>query len=272
MPDHVRFRCPFEVQGEQENTILNVPLKGNRAERLLAMRESLRAFRADRKRIAVRFILPSTVLEGCESLAQLSERMLPYQIEFLAADIDSRLYPYMPYHPFWKRFRARFRSGTRYRRYATLALMTALYTGQFGIPRGLHDFCNKLQDLVQDAIARGDADPIFVFGSLRKSGEKFWLFRMERGAFGIYVDQDKIADPAVNDANFSIVKAPLYPPEFGRYSPDCEIVVTRDVDVARLPDTVKMRIRRDANMVHRSNGVRINDLFDQQPTGLWIPK
>lgn len=265
------FRCPFEVQGVEAGAILDVALTDERSERLPVMRDALTRLRQDQTIHSVRFILPNSVLEGCDSFHVLRERILEYQAEYLAADIESRLYPHLPYHSAWERFKAHFRRSRRYPRYATRALEVALYTGGYGLPESLEDLADMIEEMFLDAIAAGDPDPVFVFGSIRKEGQKYWLFKMERGAFGIYADQDKLLDPALNDANFSIIKAPLYPVQFGRYSERCEIVATRDVDVARLADTVKMRIRRDANLVHAAHGVRIRDMFSQQPTGLWIP-
>lgn len=271
MPEEKAFRCPFEVQGIEDGSILDIELSEDRSARVPMMRTAVSRLRKDTGVHSVRFILPDSVLEGCGSFAELSERIIPYQADFLAADIDSRLYPHMPYHPAWERFKAHFRRSSRYKRYAARALEVALDTGGYGLPERIEDLAAMLEDLILDAVD-DDPDPIFIFGHIRVAGKKFWLFKMDRGAFGIYADQRKLLDPAVNDANFSIIKAPLYPKEFGRYSEHCEIVVTRDIDVARLPETVKMRIRRDANLVHQAHGVRINDLFVQQPTGLWIPE
>ncbi len=265
------FRCPFEVQGIEDGSILDVRLSDTRSERLTAMRRALHLLRERFRWNSIRFILPESILGNCDSFQILRERVLQYQAEFLAADMDCGLYPHLPYHPVWERFKAHFRRDQRHARYASRALEVALYTGGYGLPASLEDLADMIEAMFLDAIAAGDPEPIFVFGSLRKNGQKYWLFKMDRSAFGIYQDQDKLMDPAVNDANFSIIKAPLYPVEFGRYSKDCELVVTRDVDVARLPETVKMRIRRDANEVHAAHGVRIRDMFSQQPSGLWIP-
>lgn len=265
------FRCPYEVQGIQDGSILDIHLSGNRRERLAAMRSTLELLRARIRWNSLRFILPRSIMAGCDSLEILRQRILPYQAEYLAADIDCLLYPHLPYHSMWQRFIAHFKPSRRHARYATRALEVALYTGGYGTPGSLAELCTAIQRLFADQIARGDPDPICIFGSLRKDDEKYWLFRMERGAFAIYQDQSRLGDPSVNDAHFSIIKAPLYPQAFGRYSEHVEIVVTRDVDVFVLPDTTKMRIRRDANTVHAAHGVRVDDMFSQQPTGIWIP-
>jgi hypothetical protein len=272
MPEEREFRCPFEVQGIERGAILDVALNEDRALRLASMRTALVRLKHDRTIHSVRFVLPESILVGCDSLEALRERILPFQAEFLAADIDCLLYPHLPYHSVWQRFKAHFRPSRRHYRYAARALEVALYTGEYGMPTSLNELADMIEALFLDQIENGDPDPMFIFGSLRKNGGKFWLFKMERGAFAIYHDQDALLDPAVNDAHFSIVKAPLYPRAFGRYSERCEIVVTRDVDVAALPFTSKMRIRREANEVHRAHGVRLADMFSQQPTGLWIPE
>ena len=267
------FRCPFEMQGTKDGTILDILLSGTRLERLTAMRCALEQLRTERQWSSLRFILPDSIVAGCDSLELLRERILPYQAEFLAADIDCRLYPHLPYHSAWQRFIAHLKPSHRHARYATRALEVALYTGGYGTPGSLSELCTAIQRLFADQIALGDPDPICIFGSIRKAGEKFWLFRMERGAFAIYQDQNRLHDPLVNDAHFSIVKAPLYPRGFGRFSEHVEIAVTRDIDVALLPEMMKFRIRREANEVHRAHGVRIQDpTFTQQPTGLWIPE
>lgn len=53
----------------------------------------------------------------------------------------------------------------------------------------------------------------------------------------------------------SVVLAPLYPAGTGRYSERVEIVLTRQSDAAVLPQTVRNRIRDQANASYRSHGL-----------------
>ena len=272
MPDGTKFRCPFEEQGMEAGIIPEILLGEDRHDRIHSMRDAIARLRRDTSIHSVRFVLPDSVLVGCATLEELRDRILPYQADFLAADIDNRLYPHLSYHPAWQRFKAQFNRSRRYKRYAARALEVALETGGYGVPKHVEDLADKIETLMLDMADAGDPDPICIFGHLKKDGKKYWLFKMERGAFGTYTERCSVLDPEVNDANFSIIKAPLYPEAFGRYSARCELVVTRDIDVLRLSDTVKMRIRSDANHVHMAHGVRINDPSLQQPTGLWIPE
>ncbi len=267
MPESQVFRCPFEVQGTKDDTIVTVTLFGNRALRLLLMRAALEQLHNDRTRTAVRFVLPDSVIAGCGSHTLLQKRIVPYQVEYLAASMDIGLAPFLPHHSRWAWVRARCSPRTRFRRLGAWALMHAL---QHVRGRTLSDFCNALDTLFKGKTKRGARYPEFIFGTLRRRQKEFYLIRLELAAFAIYQDQEKLDDPEHNDALFSIVKSPLYPPAFGRYSTRVEIVVTRDVDVVRLPMDSKRRIRTAANAVHMAHGIRIRDPeTDQQGVGFW---
>ena len=266
------FRCPFEVQGDAERSVIEVALGDDRGERLSALTRALAHFYRDTTRTAIRFVLPQSLRAACSSNEQLKPVILPYQAEFIAADVHARLAPFLPYQGRWReRVRHMLRGAKREERMAARALSRALR--KLGLkPRSVVELAGVFQELFEIQIAMRGGNPVLTFGNLHTDGRDYWLFRADPSAFATYKPQHRLADPAVNNALFTIVKTPFYPPSFGRWSTEIELIVTRDVDVQMLPPDTKRHIRRRANEVHRAHGVRIEDVDEtQQPTGLWIP-
>lgn len=265
------FRCPFEEQGIKTKTILNVTLPLDPEERLSRMCAAVQSFRSEHSWIAVRLTLPETVMADCDSHVVLKGRIVPYQVECLAAMMDSGLYPFLQHHPRHERWLAWFDKTLRFRKLAAIDLRNAL--SGFG-PRSLNsrrDFVDALSAMFEDR-AKVCRHPSFALGSEYIRNAKLYTIQFDLSAFGIIVDPLRVEDTEVNDTLFTVVKSPLYPQAFGRYSERVEIVITRDVDVARLPNEVRQKLRRQANEVHKAHGVHVCDLdFDYAPTGYWIP-
>lgn len=263
------FRCPYEVQGIKDGTIIVVTLFGNRAMRLRLMRDALSILHADRSRSSVRFILPTSVMAKCDSFTLLQKRLLPYQIEYLTASLDCGLEGHLPHHSFLNPLCGSLRWRRRYHRMGARELVRELLW--FGKPwHDLRGFCRGIFAWAKANAKEGVRYPEMILGTLVRDKRKYYTFQMDLSAFAIYQDQNRLHEPAHNDALFSIVKSPLYPEAFGRYSSRVEIVVTRDVDVAMLPLSVKLRLRRQSNAIHAAYGIRIDDLDSHQVgLGYW---
>ncbi len=263
------FRCPYETQGIKDNTILVVTLFGNRAMRLRLMHDAIVSLRTDRKLSSVRFILPESVVGKCSSYTLLQRRLVPYQIEYLAASLDTGLERHLPHHSWWRRAWGRMQRSRRYHRMAAKELVRELLWYR---PRwnDLQGFCGSIFAWAKSNTKQGVRYPEMIEGNLVRKGHRYYTFRMDLSAFTLYYDQNRVRDPTHNDALFCIIKSPLYPKSFGRYSSRVEIVVTREVDVAMLSYERKLHLRRQSNAVHACHGIRINDLETYQVgLGYW---
>jgi len=67
MAEAKAFRCPFEVKGQEDGTIVEVNLSEDKGERLAAMCAAIARLYEDRTRSAIRFVLPASVLAQCSS-------------------------------------------------------------------------------------------------------------------------------------------------------------------------------------------------------------
>ena len=244
------FRCPFELKGEKEGTIITVQLSEMQSERFATLRSAFERLHRDRTRMAIRLVLPVSLQRSCANLVELRERLLPYQAEVIAADFDDQLFPYLPHQANERKLLESFLGRLPFDKTTALRLCD-----EFGEhpPRSLVDFAGWLLAHFRDekgVVTLGDAS-----GAL-----------MAFDSTGVSIGGES------QKSTFSIVKAPFYPKNFGRYSERIEMVINRQVDVANLPQEVARRIRRQANEVYASHGVRIPDLdATQQPSGVWIP-
>lgn len=248
------FRCPFETKGIKENTIIEIELSASQAERFAALRGALEKFHRDNRWVAIRLIVPHSVLEGCTSNRELQPRLLPYQAEVIAACLDDALWPHLPHQKKDRKILEGVVGRTSFPERAAKALIREFSSDW---PDTMAAFAEWLYLRFQ---RQHGITAIF---------EKRWfkkpelVMRFDESAIAVVGETDKVL--------FSVIKTPFYPREFGRYSERVEIVLNRDIDVARLPISVARRIRREANLVHEEHGVLIDDIeYTQQPTGLWI--
>lgn len=250
------FRCPFEVQGNREGKILDVVLSESREERLEALRTAFERFHLSGALLAIRCIPPSSALEGCTSNADLRPKILPYQAEIIAADLDDQLWPFLPHHDAARK--AFTEAGLLLSRYNERAGRVFREYLRGRESKTLVDFAQLIERVLR-------ANPHTVM----KFSERTGMFR-KKDIISFDESTLKIRGSEYN-SKFSIVKTPFYPEAFGRYSPRVEIALTRHMDVDRLLPESRVAIRRWANEVYAAHGIPIKNLDEtQQPGGLWL--
>lgn len=274
------FRCPFEVKGEKDGTILEVVLGENREERIARVSEAFVRFSKIPESPAIRFRLEPALWNGCTSLRALRSWMVPFQSEVLAGELDFRLAPLLPYQ-FKSADAAHVREVHKkdpYRLWIAYALTEAIDASVGMTPTCAGDIASWIEQRFRDGHAKRLTNPnIQIMGSVsgvEDTCPRFHLFTISPSAVEfLHETQTGSLDPSVNRNCFSIVKAPWYPKEFGRYSDGVEVVVTRKADVNALSESAVRAIRASSNKVLKRAGVKVQDVeCDQQETGVWVPK
>jgi len=274
------FRCPFEVKGEQDGTILDVCLGEDRAMRFAAIAAAFREFATSPKSPAIRFQLAPVLWQECKTIFALRRPLVPFQSEILATELELRLTPFLPYQIYSapKHCIDETQRADPARLWTAHALAGVMATTSEGaLPRSVDDVASWLEKVFVSGMARGQKNPnvliVGPYGSV-DSDRRHHLLTISPSIAEFTADTLlNPADPTLNRNTFSIVKCPFYPKAFGRYSENVEIVVTRKADVAVLSDKTAVAIRTQANKVHKRHGVRIRSLAnDKQETGLWVPQ
>ena len=273
MQDTAQFRCPFEVKGREDNTIIEVSLGEDKKQRLDRMVAAFVQFHSRLESPAIRFVLPSSVLATCKDIRALKMGILPYQAELLAAEIDFRIRPLISYHltTEWAHsFVEEAKSDTKKIAAATVLLGKLKELG-IQRPMSIIDQAMWIETLFRVEMHKGLANPTEDM-SVTVTDKPVPVIRLQPSSVMFYLDREHPKDRATNKNCFSIVKCPFYPIGFGRYSEEVEIVVSREADFANLADELRKTIRVRANTVLRKHGVQIGNLeSDVQPLGLWIP-
>ncbi len=265
------FRCPFEVRGEKEGTIMEVVLSNDERTNLPLIKEGFKKFHETPKSPGIRFCLPGEVWSECKSNSALQDVILPFQCQLLAAELDYRLFPFMPYQlADYGRDEARLLLDTEaYKFHASLCLFKAVKQSSPIVVGDLSDLCCWIEFIMTKMKAHGMANPsIKIQDSDEKEG-MITLLKIFPGSITIEMERALKAD---NKNTFSVVKPPFYPKQFGRYSERVEIVYSREHDFASLSTEVREKIRMASNTVLKAHGIPITDPKKDKPenSGLWV--
>ena len=265
-----RFRCPFEIKGENEGTIIHANLNDDRAMRFKLIRTAFEKFHTKRSTLSIKFHLPESLFQKCSSIEELKIQALPYQTEVLAAELDYRLDPFLPYQIRGKgkeELEALFKQ-MRYKFAAAHLLSNSMHS--FGVPaKSVIDIAAWIQSVMIYGLLNGLGQMIRI-----KDDQGTVYLSISLGSATFHPEDYPQIMGEGNDCRnvFGIVTCPFYPESFGRYSKDIVIVMSRVKDFTELESKHRRNIRYKANSVHQQHGVVIKDLYeDKQPDGVWIP-
>jgi|GEM_PF-3539485 len=252
------FRCPFETLGRRENTIVDVDLSEGAEERFESILSALRVLNGDSTKSALCFKLPRASIQGCTSNEELYPRVMPYLGEILALDVEAYLTPLMPYQD----------TGSKVpitTRVEWVKAVTAQHLWQIArfTPQSREEWVAWINKRLQKAQANSGKPILEVHTRRRFWHRKSYFLRMRAGAVGYYQHVE-----AASNSKFTIVRTPFYPKTFGRWSPQVEIVVSRDTDFLKVAPEERRRIQQAAQAAHAEYGVADED---GQPQGFWLP-
>lgn len=271
-----KFECPFEGQGKKENRLLRIPLSENRDERLQQLRDGFAEFHKDKRQLGLIFTLPNELLARCASNLELKHKILPYQTEAVAADLDLRLHPFWPYQlvRFDKnaiRNRLRMRLGKDETNILIVQELCLMMAAKGRFPCSSADIADWLES--EHLIARdqvGGLNSMIRVSLTDINGKRHPMLNITPHTAIFETDRDHPTDPVKNRNCFGIVRSPFYPESFGRYSPNIEMVYTREADFTHLPEAVRRKITSDSNRMIQEEGIPIGDLeTDKQGGGVW---
>lgn len=269
------FRCPFEVQGRQEGTILEVPLLEDKIERLEALHTALNKFYVAKEIVAIRLRLPRLVLRSCVNNEDVRKRVMPFQAELIAAEADWRLRPFLPYQilEYGKGSADKLISLAPWRAVAGGMLLQMMTKDGVRAPKNVVEMSIWIEANFEFALQHGMKVPHLYLWQPTPEGGRIDIVTITPSSLVLHADRVHMEDPHLNRNCFSIVKTPFYPKGFGRYSEDIEIVLSREADFAKLSPKVRKQIRTRSNEVLQAHGVKVTDLEgDKQETGVWIPE
>lgn len=270
MPHEKQFKCPFEIQGERERRLIDAKITGNKHARLDTIRRALKTFQDDPRLLGVRLTLPMDILAG-KNFQTLKTALIPFQAEIAALEMELRIGAELMYFPELMNGDA---FDTLIKKDPARALTAVTFHQvvrelQIPHPRSTAELSVLLQVLFQKMLDRGLKNPKILLLADTVRGKKFVAAYITLGGFTSELDRGS----KETDKNlFSIVRCPLYPKSFGRYSDELQIVLSREADFTSLPTDARRKIRSDSNTELQRHGVKIAVLAgDKQPDGLWIP-
>lgn len=269
MDERPIFRCPFEVHAAQNGAILSASLGLDEDERLSTAKRLLAGFYADTRLVGLRFVCEG-LREGVSALPELKLKIVPYQCALLAAELDYRLDPFLPYQAFDGRKASGPEDGFM-RLTIAQALTKAMLSTGGAAPASARDIAAWLRSAMLPRLRRGEKSPLLVIQDTL--GKPTPVLRINLGNVAVpHTYIDRLTDPDLNRNLFGLVKCPFYPEGFGRFSRDVEIVLSREAHFISVPMDARRQIRRSSNQVLRHAGVAIADLAeDKQNLGLWVP-
>lgn len=277
------FRCPFDVRAEREGKILHVTLGEDRTERMSFIKHALERLHTDLQLAGVKFRLPDSLQGGATSNKDLYPKLIPFQCEMVALDMEFLLNPCLPYQ--LDKGVALKLKGPSYpnsQLFAASAFAEAYASENGGNPpHSAMEIADWLTRCMQEAHARGVKRPTtYINGPTSMRVGKSMLRLTDVQLLEIHLSHVVLywerlgdtGDPLMNRNLFSIVTTPFYLKRMGRYSDDIEIVYTREADFNALSQPQRTAIRRAANIALQEEGIRIKDVnTDNQNSGLWIP-
>lgn len=267
------FRCPFDVAGKKDGTIISQELGARPDERLVAIGLAFQNFHKTPKSPGIRFILPTEAWSSCDSIEKLKFAILPYQCEIMAAELEYRLLPFLPFQiqkVQKEDLRVLFEKEPF--RLACAHLLSVFIKQSIGkAPESVSEITACLEKFMKSGLAKGLKNPILKISDQDDQNNQIQLMDVSLGEIIIYGERSKATQ---NRNCFAIVKNPFYPKEFGRYSERVEIFMTRELDFVSLSSEVRKKIRSTSNKVLMQHGIAIKDPEDDKPEGggLWIPK
>lgn len=266
------FRCPFEIKGERDGKIIHVHLSDNYAGWNL-INEAFKRLHSDRSIVSIKFHLPDSLLKRCSSLEDLRIFIVPFQAEILAAELDYRLYPFLPYQRKMFEDKEELRSifeKEQYKFGGAHFLTKAVESCSMQV-ESVYDLKEWIITLTTYQLLRGVYNPSIHIDD--GSGNVYLSINL--GSVTFHPEDFESIVGEGNDCRncFGIVTSPFYPKPFGRYSEDVTVVMSRMKDFTALSSEDRRKVRYKSNSVYANHGVKIDDLYeDKQPDGLWIPE
>ncbi|HEY1037011.1 MAG TPA: hypothetical protein VGE62_00350 [Candidatus Paceibacterota bacterium] len=264
------FRCPFEVKGRKEGTILEVALSESQVERFAQFADAYETFYANPDIPGICFVVPESVQKAVTNLHEVKAYLFMYQAEMLGMELAHRL------RGLWfpevrNRNRESLTDIEMVRIICAHSLQQAMAstgvscTGQGELIAGWVYVCWI------DAVKKGQTNPhIFISDSFdRQIGMK-----ISPGGAEIIPEREERFAYTCSMNTFSLVKTPFYPETFGRHSDQVEIWVTRETDFLGVNPEARLAIRKSANAPLVATGLvpEADGSKAAQIGGVWIPE
>ena len=270
---HRHFRCPFEIIGRKEKRIMTCELPPDPQKIFWIAQNAFQKFYRDTEKLGLIFKLPREAFADCTDLKDMNKILPLYQSLLLTAELDVRLHPFLP-HQFiagsesFKQLIDSTKETYDYKVDIVKLILGAIKHHKFPYPKTYRDLAGWIAHQLIQGIKNGDKNPNLMLG-IEPSKP---LLLISGGGTHFEYEEQFSSNSKMNQNSFWLVRSPLYPKPFGRYSHDFEIVVTRQADFAKIPPEYRETIRKLSNTVLEHHKVFIKDnAKDTQDGGFWIP-
>lgn len=265
-------RCPFEIKGEADGSIIHLYFNEDKVTRLSLIRMAFQKFHSDKTNLSMKFHLPRSLMDGVLSLEELKTKILPYQIEILSCEIEYRLFPFLPYQisQISTGELEEMAKSMAYKFFTAYNFSKAIKSCGIEVT-GFEKVEEWITIIMHQVIEQGARNPEITI--IDEYKQKLLTIRLD--SIGFYPEDYIEYVGEGNDRRncFGIVTCPLYPENFWRYSKDVIIVLSRMKDFTDLSSEQRRKIREKCNSIYLEAGVDIQDILeDKQPNGLWIPE
>jgi len=216
---------------------------------------------------------PSELLKKVNTPEELKREMIPYQAELLAAQLDVRLYPFLPYQypSASKEVVEQILKEDPRRIDIAMEFIKANKGRGFEFPRNIIELSNQLLLLMQELYETEDELGKTLDIKVRRR-KYLTLMLGNVYLFPKVKFKTNYSNPFKNRNCDVFVTAPFYPKEFGRYSEDIITVINRKADVGRL-SKIQINVIRFLNrLVSRQHGVIFKDPKKWPGNGVWVPE
>ena len=270
---HRHFRCPFEIIGRKEKRIITCELPPDPEQLFWTAQNAFQKFTHDTEKFGLIFKLPRQTFADCKTVKDMNKALPLYQSLLLAAELDVRLHPFLP-HQFidgsssFKQLIDSTKESYAYKVDIVRLMLGAIKVHHFPYPKTYRDLAAWIAHQLIQGIKKGDKNPNPMLGTQPDKP----LLLISGGGTHFEYEEKFSSNAKLNQNSFWLVRSPLYPKSFGRYSHDFEIAVTRQADFAKIPPQDREMIRKLSNTVLDHHKVLIVDIAkDTQDGGLWIP-
>lgn len=288
------FRCPFDIAAtnEQSDVIVRVEQESD----IWKIAQWVSTFLWDINKTALRVVLPKELNALSGWNIELKRELLPYATELSAASIEYELFPFLSYQMLQYAATLRWKGKDPISALQQLeflkpewnivaeavdASVSALLRRPIESQENLRTFIREAySEILEHDISMNptvtihDRNPESPLGNVPDKSVLRFQYAGSMEYLLFWKSEWLIRQNREHDAHtFTIVTTPYYEEEWGRYSEEVTLVMTRMKDFLRIPEMARKRIRWDSNTVLQASGIPIMNLQqDMQPGWLRIPE
>lgn len=287
-----KFRCPFEVKWEKDNSIVNLSIGS--IDELHVFSHAIKKILSDTSVSAIKILMPEE-LNHLDWVEWLRLQLIPYATEFSLATIEHWLYPFLPHQmqSWWEKQHEKWNNPSQaFKRLIDTepekvrivdsimaALEKALWNDKFSRV-DLQTFISSIYTL---SLCRGAKTPGITFSWMllntntnkEESIKLLEVVYLWSTVFNIYhaIESHRSDNTWKDKDTFSFITAPYYQKNVGRYSKKVTLVITRSKDFESIPQKQLSWIREKSNLAIKDAWYDVSNVQEYAvSSGIWDPE